>query len=361
MVNFLGEPCPVDESLLKQAAHILRAGGLVVMPTETVYGLAANALDALACAKIFELKGRPTEDPLIVHVGSMEAVEKVAIWRGSEVLRVLAAKFWPGPFTVVLPKKAVVPDIVTSGLETVAVRCPAHPVALRLLKECGMPLAAPSANRFGRISPTSAEAVRAEFGERTPFVLDGGVCRGGLESTIVRWREDLMAVEVLRPGLVSAESITKYGQYPVVGARKPTEVIAPGMLESHYAPGKPLFLLKEDWRESILSREVLGTAPDALQRILQDFDPAKWMHTLRESYPDAVGWLLQRPANLVRGRCLFLSEHGNESEVASCLYASMRSLDEDNSVNVIFAELSDDSGLGVAVNDRLRRASIKRI
>src|SRR5277367_4872555 len=187
---------------IKKAGEILRSGGLVVFPTETVYGLGANALDAAAVAKIYALKGRPATSPLIVHVGSVEQARELAAEWPAEAER-LAREYWPGPLTIVVAKKAAIPDGVTAGLATVGLRMPNHPVALALLREAGVPIAAPSANRFTQLSPTTAAHVREAFGEQTPFLLDGGPCTVGLESTVVAVTKG--GIEVLRLGMTAIE------------------------------------------------------------------------------------------------------------------------------------------------------------
>jgi L-threonylcarbamoyladenylate synthase len=225
---------PSKADILK-AAEILRAGGLVVFPTETVYGLGANALDAAAVNKIYVLKGRPATSPLIVHVASVEqARELAAEW--SEEAEELARKYWPGPLTLVVPKKPVIPDEVTAGLPTVGLRMPRHPIALDLLRAAGLPIAAPSANRFTQLSPTTAEHVREAFGDDTPFLLDGGPCEVGLESTVVAVTKD--GLEVLRPGMALVE-------HAVTGA-EPTEAAhrSPGQHKKHYSPRTRVLLVK---------------------------------------------------------------------------------------------------------------------
>jgi len=198
----------VNKNEIQQAARIVREGGLVVFPTETVYGLGANALDASAVRKIYALKGRPATNPLIVHVaGIAQAKELAAEWL-PEAER-LARQYWPGPLTIVVPKKSEVPDEVTAGLPTVGLRMPRHPVALELLRVAGVPIAAPSANRFTQLSPTTAEHVREAFGTETPFLLDGGQCEVGLESTVIAVTRE--GLEVLRPGMTEVSDAVSAG------------------------------------------------------------------------------------------------------------------------------------------------------
>jgi L-threonylcarbamoyladenylate synthase len=225
----------VTQREIERAAEILRAGGLVVFPTETVYGLGANALDAAAVRKIYALKGRPANSPLIVHVAGIEqARELAAEW--SEEADQLARKYWPGPLTLVVPKKAVIPDVVTAGLPTVGLRMPRHPVALELLRAAKVPIAAPSANRFTQLSPTTAQHVREAFGEETPFLLDGGPCEVGLESTVIAVTKD--GLEVLRPGMAFVE-----GASAGAAASEPAHR-SPGQHKKHYSPRTRVLLVK---------------------------------------------------------------------------------------------------------------------
>lgn len=235
---------PVSESELERAAQILRDGGLVAFPTETVYGLGANALDARAVRRIYEAKGRPSTSPLIVHVSSFDMLPRVtAAW--PERAQALAERFWPGPLTLVLPKNPKIPDEATAGLNTVGVRMPAHPVAHKLIRRTGLPLAAPSANRFKEISPTTAEHVRQALGDRIDMILDGGLCQVGIESTVLSLVEDRAVL--LRPGMVSATDIE--GVIGPVAMNTASQVngahASPGLHERHYSPRTPLWLLEE--------------------------------------------------------------------------------------------------------------------
>jgi len=214
---------------IEQGARILREGGLVVFPTETVYGLGANALDAGAVRKIYALKGRPATSPLIVHVASIEQARELAAEWLPEAER-LARQYWPGPLTMVVPKKSVIPGEVTAGLPTVGLRMPRHPVALELLHAAGAPIAAPSANRFTQLSPTTAEHVRAAFGAETPFLLDGGPCEVGLESTVIAVTRE--GLEVLRPGMAHVSDATAaYASGDEDAGQR-----SPGQQRKHYSP-----------------------------------------------------------------------------------------------------------------------------
>lgn len=225
---------------LRRAASFLRDGRLVAFPTETVYGLGASALDAEAVARIFEAKGRPRTSPLIVHVASEGMLARVvAQW--PQAAQQLARTFWPGPLTLVLRKQAGVPDLVTAGLQTVGVRMPAHPVALALIKECDLPLAAPSANRFTQLSPTTAEHVRQSLGDRVDFILDGGPCTVGIESTVLSLATNPPAL--LRPGGISRAQIEALlGPVEVVTKADDGPHASPGMHAKHYSPRTRLLL-----------------------------------------------------------------------------------------------------------------------
>ena len=223
---------------LARAAAIVRAGGLVAFPTETVYGLGANALDAAAVQRIYEAKGRPTTSPLIVHVDSIEMARSIADW--PDLASLLAQRFWPGPLTLVLRKKAIVPDTVTAGLDTVGVRWPSHPVAVELIRLAGVPIAAPSANRFTELSPTRPEHVSASLGDRVDMILDGGAAEVGIESTVLSLAGDSPAL--LRLGMISRQSIEALIGPVALGAdAKPGAAHAsPGQHPKHYSPRTPL-------------------------------------------------------------------------------------------------------------------------
>jgi L-threonylcarbamoyladenylate synthase len=222
------------KSEVEKAAAIVREGGLVAFPTETVYGLGANALDANAVGKIYALKGRPATSPLIVHVASIEQARSLAAEWLPEAER-LARQYWPGPLTLVVPKKNVIPDKVTAGLPTVGLRMPRHPVALQLIEAAGVPIAAPSANHFTQLSPTTAEHVRQAFGAETPFLLDGGPCEVGLESTVIQVRQE--GLEVLRPGMASV------GDAAPAATPENEAHRSPGQHRKHYSPKTRIVLV----------------------------------------------------------------------------------------------------------------------
>lgn len=288
---------------IREAAEIIRGGGLVAFPTETVYGLGGNALDAAAVQKIFEMKGRPETSPLIVHVASVEMARTiVADW--PPLAEELARQWWPGPLTLVLPKKSLVPDRVTAGLPTVGVRMPNHPIALALIEEAGVPVAAPSANRFTGLSPTTADHVRAVFGNVLP-VLEGGPCTVGIESTVVAIEDGRL--KLLRPGMISLGEIEQAAAH-VTGASHPS----PGMHEKHYSPRTRLILVRSAselpdrtgayvWRAALgptarAVRMPLDAEPYAAQlyRVLHQLDAENWPWIAVEMPPDTPDWLAIR-------------------------------------------------------------------
>ncbi|MCC6345220.1 MAG: threonylcarbamoyl-AMP synthase [Bryobacterales bacterium] len=228
---------------MDRAATILRRGGLAAIPTETVYGLGANALDARAVARVYEVKGRPAESPLIVHVCSVEMARGLArVW--PEGASALAARFWPGPLTMVVPKREVIPDIVTAGLDTVGLRLPAHGVMIEVIRRAGVPVAAPSANRFTGLSPTTADHVRAAFGDALDMILDGGPCEVGIESTVVSLAGEEPVL--LRPGMVTREDLEgALGRQVRVAGDVEGAHPSPGMHERHYSPRTPVFLVRD--------------------------------------------------------------------------------------------------------------------
>lgn len=300
---------------------LLEQGELVAIPTETVYGLAGNALNTAAVARIFEVKDRPQFDPLIVHVADLTAAEQF-VESIPAPARMLAQRFWPGPLTLLLQKKAVIPDLVTSGLDTVGIRCPDHPVTQALLKQLSFPLAAPSANPFGYVSPTRPEHVDEQLGNKIPYILDGGPCDVGIESTIVGF-EDGQPV-VYRMGGLSLEKIESVVGKVQVQAHSSSNPKAPGQLKSHYAPGK---------------RVIIGNVEELLQR-----------------YPAHCSGLLTFQSDFNSPYQVILSPSGNLEEAAQNLFSALRAFDK-MPVDVILTELVPEAGLGRAINDRLRRAA----
>ncbi len=336
---------------LAQAALLLKKGDVVAMPTETVYGLAASLWSEAGLMRIFTSKERPQFDPLIVHLSSEMAADATLMaelvdfdalspsWK--KQVAVLAAAFWPGPLTLVLPKTAKVPDLATSGLATIALRVPAHPVAQALIDTAGTPLAAPSANRFGRISPTTAQAVYEELAGRIPVILEGGPCEVGLESTVLGW-DQAGNPQILRPGQISATELAAVlGCVVAEAALHPAEIQAPGMLKNHYAPLKPLFLLPPDWKPGqILPENPAGLpGPSPLAGYL-----------LLAGDPQALSPQLNGPV-------FTLSPHGERELCARHLFAALRSLDA-SEADYLWAELPlESTGLGHAIANRLRKAA----
>ncbi|HQW85886.1 MAG TPA: L-threonylcarbamoyladenylate synthase [Flavobacteriales bacterium] len=306
-----------------QAAHLLKQGAVVAIPTETVYGLAADTFNEEAVLTIFSVKQRPAFDPLIVHVRDREQLDRVA--QVPAEAEALIARFWPGPLTLVLPKRPAVPDLVTSGLDTVAVRMPAHPMTRALLNALDTPLAAPSANPFGYVSPTTAQHVMDQLGGRIPYILDGGACTVGVESTILG-RDAKGRWVLYRPGGIAVESLEALvGE--VHAASQAAKPQAPGMLESHYAPRKPVHV---------------GDVPALLRRFAGR----------------AVGVISFRHEHHAH-RCEVLSPEGDLAAAARHLFAVLRELDTSD-CQVIVAERFPEEGLGRAINDRLRRAAAGR-
>lgn len=300
-----------DAAGIARAAEILRGGGLVALPTETVYGLAARADSETAIAAIYRAKGRPDFNPLIVHVASLQQAEQLAEF--DDRARLLAERFWPGPLTMVLPLRdgAPIAAAVTAGLPTIALRMPAHPLMQAVLRETDVPLAAPSANRSGSVSPTSAEHVFASFGGEAPAVLDGGACEQGLESTIIALRRQ--GWQLLRPGPIAESAVAA-----VLGdamAVTPGRIEAPGQLARHYSPGKPLRL-----------NAARG-------------EPGEYVIGFGEVAGDAS-----------------LSASGDLAEAAARLYACLHHAAKSDLPRIAVAPIPDE-GLGAAINDRLRRAA----
>jgi L-threonylcarbamoyladenylate synthase len=318
---------------LARLARLLRAGELVAVPTETVYGLAANALDARACRKIFSAKGRPTTDPLIVHFHDLTQLDAIA--ENNDAARRLAAKFWPGPLTLVLPKKTNVPAIVSAGLPSVAVRMPAHPLFRRLLKLAGVPLAAPSANPFGYVSPTTARHVQDGLGKKIRHILDGGPATIGLESTIVDLR-DPARPRLLRPGAITRAELERVlgcrvlaPPRRVAAEKKVRAQLAPGLLKRHYSPRTPVLL-----------HETLSAV------------------VARAGARDAAGVQTAQPAGRTTENIFWLDARGDLRGIARELFATLRRLD-DGRFTKIHVALASGDGLAEAINDRLRRAAAR--
>jgi L-threonylcarbamoyladenylate synthase len=310
-----------------EAKRLLENGAVIGLPTETVYGLAGNALDVQAVTRIFQVKNRPSFDPLIVHSNSLEKIAQF-VQEIPPLARQLAEAFWPGALTILLPKKDSIPDLVTSGLDTVAVRMPSHPLTRQLLDTLSFPLAAPSANPFGYISPTRAEHVQTQLGDKIPYILDGGPCEVGIESTIVGF--DQGTPIIYRLGGIALEAIQSVIGEVQVLPHSTSNPQAPGMLKSHYSPRKPLFINE--------------------------------LNTILKQYPaEKVGYMgfVSLAAQLPPQNQILLSESQNYAEAAQRLFAAMRALDAMPQLEVIVAELLPEEDLGRAINDRIRRAAAK--
>lgn len=351
----------LSENEIEIASRSILEGNLVAIPTETVYGLAGNALNPLAVARIFATKERPSFDPLIVHVSSnVRSVDDLAaagildpdkISEGiRHVCNQLIKKFWPGPLTIILPKGRLIPDIVTSGLSQVGVRMPAHPLAQALLKKCHVPLAAPSANRFGRISPTTPDHVEDELGDKIPFILDGGTCEIGVESTVITIGENQSheqgqtapIIWLIRPGKITHKELQAAVGCSVEFAKSEHEKASPGMLLSHYAPHKTMISLKQLSAQPDILRKQNGTIKTVALLVVsgngqKEFDRLK-----------NLGIHVVEMATL--------SARSDDTEAAKNLFASMRRLDQTDADFIITTETPNRSGLWLAIDDRLKRA-----
>jgi len=306
---------------IDRAASIIANGGVVAFPTETVYGLGANALNPNAVAKVFVLKERPSFDPLIVHIASTESINLLSSSNDPRVFQ-LAERFWPGPLTIVVPKSTIVPGIVTSDLDTVGIRMPNHSIALELIKKSGCVIAAPSANKFGRVSPTRAEHVLKQL-PNVDYILDGGKTEVGIESTVITLDEE--GFIILRHGAITHSHLAQV--LKPSGAHKPLKGLAsPGLLKSHYSPNKPLFIAGET------SKPV---------------DPSKAGYIAFGKKPDGI-----------YKRVEYLSETGDLVEAAAHLFEKIHAF-EDSDVEYIVADPVPEVGVGIAIMDRLRKAAYR--
>ncbi len=308
---------------IEKAKSFLDQGQLVGLPTETVYGLAGNAFDSSSVLKIFHTKNRPSFDPLIAHTDSLEKV-KTFVKDIPDIALSLAESFWPGPLTLLLPKKKKIPLLLTSGLKTVAVRIPDHPLTTALLQQLDYPLAAPSANPFGYVSPTNAQHVEDQLGDAIPYILDGGPCRVGIESTIIGFENNKPVV--YRLGGKRIEEIEKLVGTVRIRTNMSSDPTAPGMLKSHYSPTKRL---------------IIGN----LEELIQKLNPSKVaVISFWKDYPEV-------PDN----HKFILSKKGDIDEAAANLFSALRKMDKTDT-NCIVAEYLPEEGLGAAINDRLKRA-----
>lgn len=309
---------------IDKAAELLRAGQLVAIPTETVYGLAGNALDVAAVAAIFAAKDRPRFDPLIVHVYDLAQAARYTTTITPKA-RMLAEAYWPGPLTLLMPKNELVPDLVTAGMPNVGMRAPAHPLTRQLLASLPFPLAAPSANPFGYISPTQPSHVNEQLGDRIAYILDGGTCAVGIESTVVGFTNNTDAV-IYRMGGLTVEDIEAVTGKAAINVHSSSDPRSPGQLKSHYAPAK--------------------------QMIVGD------VKALLQMYSAAQAGVLSFSSDYGVPHQVILSKDGDVEEAARNLFGALHVL-EKLPVEIILAEFAPDTGLGRAINDRLRRASTR--
>lgn len=304
-------------SSIEIAAKYIKEGKLVAFPTETVYGLGANALNPQAVAKIFEIKERPSFDPLIIHIADIYQLEKLVLAADERIYR-LAKKFWPGPLTIVLQKSCIVPDIVTSGLPTVGIRMPDNEIALKLIRSSGCPIAAPSANKFGCISPTTAAHVKKQLPD-VDFIIDGGKTAVGIESTIIRLTDQ--GFQILRNGIITHEDIET-----IIPFDKNTLIeksLAPGMLKSHYSPRKKFLIA----------------------------DPSLKIEKSKTGLISFSGELESGYLKVIR-----VSEKKDLKDYAVNIFAAMHTFEDDNDIEIIIAEPVPETGVGKAIMDKLRKA-----
>lgn len=306
------------------AAKCIREGKLVAIPTETVYGLGADALNPIAVAKVFEAKKRPSFDPLIVHIANIETLDTLFEAPIDNKVFLLAKAFWPGPLTIVYQKKPDVPDIVSSGLSTVAVRMPSHPIAQKLIQLSGTAIAAPSANLFGHLSPTKAQHVAKQL-KKIDYILDGGKTHFGIESTVIAVSNK--EATILRPGAISLEDIRKVlPEATLIQTPKESHPNAPGMLKSHYSPRKPLYIIDGE----------------------------------EQSFPENSGLILVSEKNICKQQAKairYLSKEGNLLEVAANLFAALHEMEENKEVKTIFIQSVEEKGIGTAIMDRIHKAA----
>ena len=334
---------PATDESLALAAHLLAEGQLVAFPTETVYGLGAHALDRDAVLGIFAAKGRPADNPLIVHIHDRSQLDGICEVNNLS-LRLMDA-FWPGPLTIILPKKEAVPYEVTANLETVAVRMPSHPVAAALLKACGLPIAAPSANRSGKPSPTAAKHVFDDMDSRIPLIIDGGESDVGLESTVISLAGEKPCI--LRPGGVTQAMLEAViGPVDLAGSilrplEKGEKALSPGMMYKHYSPDGQVTLIEGEESQVV----------EALRRL--------YAHAASEGHRACVMCFTEHVSALADCHPHDIGHKDDPSEVARRLFATLRDLD-DEKMDVIFSEVVPPEGVGLAVMNRLGRAAAFR-
>lgn len=347
------DPLRPSDKAIEEAAGILRSGGLVAFPTETVYGLGADAFNSEAVLKVFKVKRRPLDNPLIVHVSSLDMLYQVAADISEQVVRALAIA-WPGPLTVVLKRRAEVPAVVSGGLDTIAARCPAHPVALKLIEALGRPIAAPSANLAGRPSPTRAEHVIEDLGDGVDLIIDAEETFFGVESTVV----DLVSPipQILRPGPIGPEelekvfgfrfSLTPYARgFSMYTGTPPS----PGMKYRHYAPNKKLVLVEKGLCDTSTYLDFLiNTLKTYSKELLALLATRETIEEVSRRLGTSIMYLTLGPRE-------------NLFEIARNLYSSLRNLDKLDNVSIAFSEGVEERGVGLAIMNRLRKASSERI
>lgn len=338
------------EEKLQEAAELIKRGEVVAFPTETVYGLGADALNAQACRKIFEIKGRPADNPLIVHIAAKEEAVRITRYWPKEA-DICSEKFWPGPLTLVLPKGRCIPDAVTGGLDTVAVRMPAHPAALALIRSSGCPLAAPSANISGKPSPTDGEHVWRDLQGKIPLIIDAGKCNIGLESTVLDLSGETPTI--LRPGGVTREELEReLGRVELDKALLPesksvqaVKPKSPGMKYRHYAPEGELVLL-------------MGSGAEILAKIKVEINQKESARTIGLLCMKETACLLDEESRQKIDLLFVLGSKGNPQEAASRLFEGLRLCDE-HKISYILAEGMDSQGIGLAFMNRLKKAAGK--
>lgn len=312
---------------INYAAELLRSGKLVAIPTETVYGLAANALNTDAVIKIFEAKNRPRFNPVIIHIGNISQLDKYVISPHPELLH-LAKIFWPGPLTILFNKKSNVHDIVTAGSPLVAMRIPDHPLTLQLLQQINFPVAAPSANPFGYISPTEALHVETQLGNKVDYILDGGSCKVGIESTIIKLNSNNQ-IEILRQGFITIQDLQSQTQLDIIISEKNNVIEAPGMMKLHYAP---------------LKKMLVGNIE---QLLLSNSGKKIGVLSFKKSFNNSQ--IIQQEV---------LSTQGDLAEAARNLFAALHRLDN-GSCDIIYTEVFPEHGIGIAINDKLNRGAVR--
>lgn len=311
----------IDSRQIQEAAQLIREGELVAFPTETVYGLGADALNPYAVAKIFAAKERPTFDPLIVHIADLNYISELA-YTDSEFVNKLAEAFWPGPLTMVLPRKPIIPDLVTADLPTVGIRMPNNEIALELIRQAQRPIAAPSANKFGRISPTKAEHVRKQLPD-IKCILDGGQTSVGIESTVIALNAD--GFVILRQGIITHTELEKILPKSKFETAKETHLASPGLLNSHYSPIKPLYILGQQPINCI---------------------PAK------------AGFISFSGTNTFGYKHVeYLSQNADLKEAAANLFSILHKMEETTDIDYIIAEPVPAEGIGLAIMDKLKKAA----